>query len=783
MGIVVDARVGRSGAAPVASHVGPTRGFMPLIRIGWWRDDPERTDAEDCTGTGPTDGARIVGPTFRGPRMTLLDVEDLAVRYDTRAGSLHSVNGVSFTIENGVNYALSGESASGKSTTAKAILGLLPDHAEIESGSIEFGGRDLRSLTPTERQDLLWEEIAFIPQTAIDALDPVMTVGAQIRQAVQTHRERSERNARRRVRELFETVGLDPERTEEYPHEFSGGMRQRVVIAMALALDPKLIIADEPTTGLDVVVQDKIIENILQIQEKTDSSLLLITHDLSVIAETCDEMSVLYGGTVMEQGRVESVLLNPSNPYTMGLKNAHPALDGGGDELVSVPGKPPTLDSKPTGCIFEPRCPFASEACATTRPSLEKLPYRNHRVACHNAERAIRMRREAEDASTWGGAVGGSRTTDGERLLEVDGLCKWYERQESLLGRLPIEGVSPSLTGLTNSVRSWYERRSEVLENAFGSGESHVRAVDGVSLSVARGEILGVVGESGCGKSTLGQTLALLEEPTAGGFTFDGRSHEHYRDGNLQSFRQQLQIIFQNPYESLNPRLTVKQQVKEPLTIHGYRLDERETAVRETLERVGLAPAERYLEKYPKELSGGQRQRVAIARALVIDPDFLICDEPASMLDVSLQATILNLLRELANTEGIGVLYISHDLASLTQIADRLTIMYLGQFVERGRTDRIVADPKHPYTEALLAAVPERDPRGGRDRVSLDGEPGDPAGTPTGCRFAPRCPKATDRCRGSEPDRDEWTGRDHSAACFHPAGDDAGRIGAAVDTD
>jgi peptide/nickel transport system ATP-binding protein len=719
--------------------------------------------------------------------MTLLSVDDLRVRYDTRDGPLHSVNGVSFSIDDCVNYALSGESASGKSTTAKAILGLLPDHATIESGEIEFAGRDLQSLTPSERQDLLWEEIAFIPQTAIDALDPVMTVGAQIRQAVQTHREVSERNARRRARELFETVGLDEDRVDDYPHQFSGGMRQRVVIAMALALDPKLIIADEPTTGLDVIVQDKIIDNILQIQEETDSSLLLITHDLSVIAETCDEMSVLYGGTVLEQGRVDHLLLNPSNPYTMGLKNAFPALDGDGDDLVSVPGKPPSLESKPTGCVFEPRCPFSTEECATTEPELETLPYRSQRVACHETDRAALMRQEAGTASTWGGAVEGSRSTADEALLEVDGLRKSYERSDSLLGRIPIDGVSPTVTGFTNSLSRWYEQRGEILGEILDGSGSEIRAVDGVSLSVGRGEILGVVGESGCGKSTLGQTLALLEEPTGGEFRFDGQPHEHYRDGNLQSFRQKLQIIFQNPYESLNPRLTVGQLVKEPLTIHGYRSGERDRAVRETLERVGMAPAERHLDKYPNELSGGQRQRVAIARALAVDPDFLICDEPASMLDVSLQAEVLNLLRTLANTEGIGVLYISHDLASLTQIADRLSIMYLGRFVETGPTERIVADPKHPYTEALLAAVPETDPRGSRDRVALDGRPADPEALPTGCRFAPRCPKATDQCRESEPELDAWRRADHAAACFHPAEespiDDPARIGTPVENE
>ncbi len=719
--------------------------------------------------------------------MTLLEVENLVVQYETRDGPLHSVNDISFSIDDGVNYALSGESASGKSTAVKAILGLLPDHAVVESGDVMFEGQDLLSLTPSERQDLLWEEIAYIPQTAIDALDPVMTVGAQIRQAIQTHREVSERTTDRRARELFETVGLNPDRIEDYPHQFSGGMRQRVVIAMALALDPKLIIADEPTTGLDVIVQDKIIDNILQIQEETDSSLLLITHDLSVIAETCDEMSVLYGGKVMEQGRLDNILLNPTHPYTMGLKNAFPSLDEGENDLVSVPGEPPTLDTKPTGCVFEPRCPFASEECATEEPEVESLPYRKHSVACHHANQAVRMRRDAEDTTTWGGSTEGSRPKSDEVLLDVDGLCKWYERSESLLKTLPIGGISPSVTGISNGLRRWYEQRGEILSKVLNNDESHVRAVDGVSFSVSRGEIYGVVGESGCGKSTLGETLALLEEPTRGEFTFDGRSHESYQNEDLEVFRQNLQIIFQNPYDSLNPRMTVEQLVKEPLTIHSYRPGEHDVAVRETLEQVGMAPADQYLDKYPDELSGGQRQRVAIARALVIDPDLLICDEPASMLDVSLQAEVLNLLRELANTEGIGILYISHDLASLTQIADRLAIMYRGKFVERGRTEQIVSNPKHPYTESLLAAVPETNPRGSRDRVVLDGRPANSLGMTTGCRFASRCQKAADRCLSEDPELDTWTEGDHSAACFDPREasdtDNSARSGNPVETD
>jgi len=700
--------------------------------------------------------------------MTLLDVENLSVTYHGDGGPLYSVKDVSFTIDDGVNYALSGESGSGKSTTAKAILGLLPDHAEVECDRICFDGRDLRTLTPEQRQDVRWEQIAFVPQTAIDALDPVMTVGAQIRQAIGIHRDLAARNARRRARELFETVGLDPGRIDDYPHEFSGGMRQRVVIAMALALDPDLIIADEPTTGLDVIVQDKIIDNILQVQEETDSSLLLITHDISVIAETCDEMSVLYGGEVMEQGRIDNVLLNPSNPYTMGLKSAFPDLDDDHGSLVSIPGPPPNLETTSPGCVFEPRCPFATEECETTAPSLQKLPYRDQHVACHEAARATAMRTEADDPATWDAGVDGERSPDGEVLLRVDDLHRWYERSGSWLRGLPVGGVSLSFSGLGHRLRELFDRRGDGLGAVFGDGGSQVRAVDGVSFEVSRGEIMGIVGESGCGKSTLAQTLALLQSPTRGGFEFDGHSHDDYQADDLQAFRQKLQIVFQSPYESLNPRLSVGHLVKEPLVIHDERVGERDEVVRETLERVGLAPVEHYLDAYPGDLSGGQRQRVAIARALVVDPDFLICDEPASMLDISLKAEVLGLLRGLANTDRLGILYISHDLATLAQIADSLAIMYLGRFVERGDAERVLDDPRHPYTRSLLEAVPRVDPTVGRDRVTLAGEPPDPDALPDGCRFEPRCSRATGRCRREEPSLEAWTGDRHAAACFHP---------------
>ncbi|ELY56386.1 dipeptide ABC transporter ATP-binding protein [Natronococcus jeotgali] len=675
--------------------------------------------------------------------MTLLNVEDLKVTYATDDETVHAVNDVSFSIDEGVNYGLAGESGSGKSTVAEALLGLLPGNGTVEHGTIEFNGTDLTSLSAAERRDVLWEDIAYIPQSAMDSLDPVMSTGDQIAQAIHTHRNVTDAKARDRVRELFEIVGLDPDRIDDYPHEFSGGMRQRVTIAMALALEPDLIIADEPTTGLDVIVQDKIIDKILEIQERMDSSLLLITHEIGVIAETCDELSILYGGTVMEQGSVDNVLVNPTNPYTMGLKNSFPEIDEEDEDPVAIPGSPPNLNGEPTSCVFRDRCPFATDECATSHPDPVALPNRNHRSACHRVKEAAQMRQAADDPETWGIPDDGSADSDrGEIILETDGLKKHYEQSRSLLSK--IRGEEPD----------------------------YVKAVDGVSLSVRRSEILGVAGESGCGKSTLGETIALLEDPTDGELTFDGEPYEHYQNGNLQEFRRKVQIVFQDPFDSLNPRQTVRKLVGEPLTIHDYRTDETERAIVETLEKVGLTPAESFLDQYPHELSGGQRQRVAVAKALVLDPDFLICDEPASMLDVSLKVNLLNLLRGLADTEDIGIVYISHDLASLMQVSDRLAIMYLGRVIEKGEVDRIATQPKHPYTASLLSAAPEKDPTADRTRVLLDGEPPDPVDLPSGCAFAPRCPKARDACREAEPGIEETGDEGHRAACYFPERDD-----------
>ncbi|WP_066415009.1 dipeptide ABC transporter ATP-binding protein [Halorubrum aethiopicum] len=674
--------------------------------------------------------------------MSLLEVNDVKIAYRMPGNDVHAVNNVSFSIDEGDNYGLVGESGCGKSTLAKSVLGLLDDNGEVREGSIEFDGRELLELSERDWQSVRWEDIAYIPQSAMDSLDPVMTVGAQIRQAIRKHRDVSKAAANERVAEVFEMVGLDPDRTGDYPHQFSGGMRQRVTIAMALALDPDLLIADEPTTGLDVIVQDKIMDKLMEIQEEIGSSLLMITHDVGVVAETCDEMSVLYGGKVMEQGDTDRIFRSPTNPYTIGLKNAFPEVDEFDEQAISIPGSLPDLTEEPTSCVFRNRCPFATPECEDGHPPLAEAG--GQLSACYHTDRADEMREEAADPETWGIDVRDERDRGsgvGDTILETRGLEKWFKQPQG------------------------------ILEDLRGDEPDYVKAVNSVDLSVHEGEIVGVAGESGCGKSTLAEVIAALQDRTGGEILIEGTPVDDLLDESTKKFRSQVQFIFQDPFDSLNPRQRVRAAVGEPLKIQGHDPETIERRVRETIEDVGLKPAEKYLDQLPTQLSGGERQRVAIAQALVLEPTLLICDEPASMLDVSLKANILNILREKADERDIGIVYISHDLASLTQIADRLAVMYLGRIAEIGATEDVVTEPKHPYTASLLSASPKTDPDVDRQRVLLPGEPPNPVNLPAGCNFAPRCPKADETCRGEEPARSTAAEDGHEAACYYPVED------------
>ncbi len=663
---------------------------------------------------------------------TLLDVRDLAIHYRTGAGPVQAVDGIDFTVAPGEALGLVGESGCGKTTAAKAMLKLLPPNGLIPRGRIDFAGRDLVPLTGEAMRRVRWKEIAWISQAAMNALDPVYRVGDQILEAMQAHIRIDRREGWARAEDLFRAVGIDPSRLRAYPHEMSGGMKQRAVIAMAMALEPQLLIADEPTTALDVVTQAQILSRLARLRRERGMALLFITHDISVVVQTCDRVAVMYGGRIMETGPVRQVFGAPFHPYTMGLTNAFPTLEGAQRELISIPGTPPDLLNPPAGCRFAERCPFATDRCRAEEPEAHRVG-EGRLSACHYPERVEEFRRTAATNAAWAEVgrrlseevVTGSRRprTGGTEVLRVEGLVKHF----------------PVATGL------------------FARGEAKVHAVDGIDLALNEGEILGLAGESGSGKTTTGEMLVRLQEPTDGRILSEGTDIAHLKGADLKAFRRRAQMVFQDPYQTLNPRFTIQDIVGEPLKIHGLAKGaERRARVVQALERAGLKPADTYMERFPHELSGGQRQRVAIARAIVLEPRFIVADEPVSMLDVSIRAGVLNLMRHFRDAMGISFVYVSHDLPTIRYVADRTAIMYLGEIVEIGPTEKVIAERRHPYTQLLLDASPEPDPTVEKPPLESAGEIPSAIDIPNGCRFHNRCPLATPDCG--------WEGRDVIAA-------------------
>jgi peptide/nickel transport system ATP-binding protein len=700
----------------------------------------------------------------------LLEVSDLRVSIPTEAGLVEAVRGVSFSLDVRDTLGVVGESGSGKTMLALAAMGLLPESARV-SGSIRLNGQELLGGTAAQWQSIRGARISMVFQDPLTALNPMVTVGWQVAECLRLHQRVSRSAAWRRAVELLGEVGL-PQPAQlagRYPHELSGGMRQRVVIAMAIANSPQLIIADEPTTALDVTVQALILETLRTIREQTGAALILISHDLGVIAEVAEHMLVMYAGKAVEIGTARDVFDDPRVPYTSGLLASLPPMDRRTERLAAIPGIPPTGMGYGAGCAFAPRCPLAAEPCATDPPLLPVTP--GHLAACHFA------RHDGPAPGEPGAGLirrawqpGGGNTANGHGVLSAAG------DEPPPAGRPdpappvpatrpgePSPDAVPEPDGVVLTVRD-LTKEFRVRSRGLRSYAT-VHAVSGISLDLRPGRCLGLVGESGCGKSTVARLLMRLEPPTSGSIKLNGTELTGLGDAALRPLRRDLQMVFQDPYSSLNPRLSVGEIVGEPLIVH--KIAGRADRVRELLENVGLDPDSAV--RFPGEFSGGQRQRIGIARALALRPHVMILDEPVSALDVSIQASILNLLRDLQREQRLAYLFISHDLAVIRQVADEIAVMHLGLIVEEGPAEEVCEHPAHPYTVALLSAVPVPDPAQAhaRQRILLRGELPSAISPPSGCRFRTRCWKATERCATEEPPLLQIAGP-HRVACHYP---------------
>ncbi len=657
----------------------------------------------------------------------MLEVTDLRLGFAAGKKMLVAVDGISFAISKGETFALLGESGCGKSATAQGIMRLLPIAGHITGGSIKLQGEELLTLAEADMRQVRGARIAMIFQEPATSLNPVLTVGVQIGEVLDRHCGLRGEAARQRMLELLRQVGIaDPERRlDEYPFQFSGGMKQRVMIAIALAGEPDLLIADEPTTALDVTVQAQILDLLAQLQRERGMGMLLITHDLGVVAKMAHRIGVMYAGELVEvadreefftrprpggDGALDSSALGVRHPYTQALFAALPEVSRRGMALTTIPGQVPSLDAMPAGCRFADRCAHVMTVCREISPDWRSVAA-SHTLRCH-----------------WKGSA--AEVADNPRLG---------------LGDLMPE-MAPFLD--VADLKVHFPIRRGVLQRTVG----HVLAVDGVSLAISAGRTLALVGESGCGKTTVGKALLQLVTPTAGSVRLGGSELVGMAPGRLRAARRHMQMIFQDPFASLNPRLRVGEIIGEGMSALGLESDRtaQGRAVAELLRQVGLP--DEAAGRYPHEFSGGQRQRIAIARALAVQPELLICDESTSALDVSVQAQILNLLKQLQEELGVAYLFITHNFAVVEYLANDVAVMYLGRIVERGTAQEVLRSPKHPYTQALLSAVPVPRLDAHAAVIRLPGETPSPANPPAGCYFHPRCPQAIDVCRQRYPE-------------------------------
>jgi peptide/nickel transport system ATP-binding protein len=662
----------------------------------------------------------------------LLEIKNLHTHFFTDEGVVKAVDGVNLTIPRGKTLCVVGESGCGKSVTARSIVQVVDRPGRIVDGEVIFRPQpgtviDLAALDPRGRdiRAIRGKDITMIFQEPMSSLSPLYTIGNQIIEAIRWHLPVSKQEARQMTIDALRQVGIPRpgELVDAYTFELSGGMRQRAMIAMALVCEPKLLIADEPTTALDVTTQANILDLMRDLQQQLGMSMMFITHDLGVVAEIADEVAVMYLGAVVERGSVNEVFAEPKHPYTRALMRSIPKLSlRKRSRLDAIRGIVPHPLNRPVGCAFHTRCDFAVRGlCDTTvPPSIELDDGREVRCLIYRDDQPIPagdMRHPDEEAVANDGRVISEKT-----LLEVDGLKTHF----------------PITSGFLNRV------------------VGHVKAVDGVSFAIYEGETLGLVGESGCGKTTLGHSIMRLYKPTAGHMIYSNGGGPvdlaELSSGELKRYHREIRMVFQDPHSSLNPRLPVLEIVGEALKVNGIAkgkaLEER---VSELLRRVGLRPE--YIRRYPHAFSGGERQRIGIARALAPEPRLVVADEPVSALDVSVQAQILNLLKDLQAEFGLTYLFIAHDLSVVAHISDRVAVMYVGKIVELAPTEELFTYPQHPYTEALLSSVLIPDPRTRQnpDRIRLEGDVADPANPPSGCAFHPRCRHAQDRCRVETP--------------------------------
>jgi peptide/nickel transport system ATP-binding protein len=666
--------------------------------------------------------------------LSVLEIDGLRTFIRQRTGVVRAVDGVSFAVEPGETVGLVGESGCGKTMTGLSVMGLLPGRGYIAEGAIRFGGADLAALSEPAMQRVRGNQIGMVFQDPMTSLNPTMTIGHQIAEVVRKHRRVPKQQAMARAEEVLALVGMPrpAERLSYYPHQLSGGLRQRVMIGIALACEPKLLIADEPTTALDVTIQDQILALLDELKERLGMAVLLITHDMGVIAGRADRVLVMYAGKIVEKAGTGDLFRRTRHPYTGALLASIPRLDQPVTQrLYAIPGLPPDLANPPPGCRFAPRCRFATDQCTGSEPALGG-PDPAHPYACFHPIGP-------------GPAAARSEVTDRHSPAE--------------------DPAAPGdLLVLDHAVKEFPITSGAVLRREVGS----VQAVSDVSLAIPRGGTLGLVGESGCGKTTIGRMIVALERPTSGRVLFEGQDIGAMSRARLRQVRKDLQLMFQDPYASLDPRMRVGTILREPLQIQGLgSAAEQRQRVADLLAEVGLSPRSTAL--YPHEFSGGQRQRIGLARALALSPKLIVADEPVSALDVSIRSQILNLMRRLQAAHGLTYVVISHDLSVIRYLADQVGVMYLGKLVEVGSSAEVYGRPAHPYTVGLLNTIPVPDPdvEHAKHGVAVSGELPSAMDPPSGCRFRTRCPLAQDVCAAEEP-RLRSFGGSHMAACHFP---------------